>query len=428
MATRMVMDICGGEVCESAIAGQVFAEEKIIEFPLSEIKRLTGLKVSYPEVKGILSLLGFWLAGSGEVIKVAVPSWRPDVTIKADLVEEVMRIAGVDKVPVDPLPRLSGVAQKILTPIQNRRRIARRALAARGLDEAVTWSFVSKSQAEQFGGGADELKLANPIAADLTDMRPSLLPGLLAAAARNANRSYADLGLFEVGQVFKSDRPEGQRNFASAIRTGTYRFLGAGRHWQGPAAKVDVFAAKSDMAAMLDALGVDMDKAQLVSEPASWAHPGRGGRIQLGPKNILGWFGQLHPTMVAELGLNGPVAAFEVDLDAIPNPRKKAGRSKPAIKLSDLMPLRRDFAFIVDAEVPAAKIIKAAQGADKSLIYGVNIFDVFEGGHVETGKKSIGLEVTLQPRNKTLTDEEIEMVSAAIVAAVQKATGGQLRG
>ncbi|VAW23434.1 Phenylalanyl-tRNA synthetase beta chain [hydrothermal vent metagenome] len=427
MATKLVLDICGGQACETITAGEIYAKEKIIDFPLAEIKRLTGLEVSYPEVKAVLNRLGFWLAGSGDVIKIAAPSWRPDVTIKADVVEEVMRMVGVDKVPVDPLPRLSGVAEKILTPIQNRRRIARRALAARGLSEAVTWSFVSADQAQKFGGGAPELKLANPIASDLTDMRPSLLPGLLAAAVRNSNRSLSDLALFEVGQIFKSDLPEGQRNFASAIRTGTAGFLGYGRHWQAASGKVDVFAAKSDMGEVLFALGLDIDKTQLVSEPAPWAHPGRGGRIQLGPKNILGWFGELHPTMVADLGLNGPVVAFEIDLDAIPAPRKKSSKAKPAIKLWDLMPLKRDFAFIVEAGVPAAKVIKAIQSANKSLISNVNIFDVFQGNHVEQGKKSLGLEVTLQPKNKTLTDQEIEAVSASIVAAVKKATGGELR-
>ncbi len=427
LASKMVLDICGGEACEMAVAGEVFAQERIIEFPLSEIKRLTGLEVGFGEVKAVLNRLGFWLAGSGDVIKVAAPSWRPDVAIKADVVEEVMRVVGVDRVPVDPLPRLVGVAQKMLTPIQNRRRIARRALSARGLNEAITWSFVSAKQAQKFGGGGAELKLANPITSELTDMRPSLLPGLLAAAARNHNRSYADLALFEVGQVFKSDQPDGQRSFASAVRTGTSRLLGAGRHWRGAAQKVDVFEAKADMGELLLALGMDIDKAQLVAQPAAWAHPGRGGRVQLGPKNVLGWFGEVHPSLAADFGLSGPVAAFEVDLDAIPAPRQKASKARPGLQLSDLMPLRRDFAFVVDANVPAAKIIKAARSVHKSLIREVNIFDVFEGVHLGAGKKSVGLEVTLQPRDKTLTDEEIEAVSASVVAAVEKASGGALR-
>ena len=427
LATKMVLEICGGEACEPSYAGNVDAEEKIIDFPLSEIKRLTGLSVSVPEVKAVLKLLGFWSAGAGDTLKIAVPSWRPDVTIKADIVEEVMRIVGLDKVPVEPLERLSGVAKKVLTPIQNRRRIARRALAARGLDEAVTWSFVSEQQAKTFGGGAPALKLANPIASDLTDMRPSLLPGLLAAAQRNANRSFADLALFEVGQIFTDDTPEGQRTFASAIRTGSAGLTGEGRHWQGAARAVDLFDAKADMAALLDALGVDMDKTQLVAEPAGWAHPGRGGRVQLGPKNVLGWFGELHPSMLADLGLADPAVAFEVDLDALPVSRKKSTRAKPALNLSDLMPLNRDFAFIVDMDVSAGALLKAARSAHKNLISQVNLFDVFEGKSLGEGKKSMAIEVTLQPRDKTLTDEEIEAVSARIIAAVEKATGGELR-
>ena len=427
LATKMVLDICGGEACAPTYAGDIEVEEKIIDFPVSEIARLTGLSLKLPEIKAVLKLLGFWVAGSGEVLKVAVPSWRPDVTIKADIVEEVMRIVGVDKVPVEPLKRLSGVAEKMLTPIQNRRRIARRALAARGHSEAVTWSFVSADQALRFGGGDPSLKLANPIASDLTHMRPSLLPGLLAAAGRNANRSFADLALFEVGQIFKDDTPDGQRTFASAIRTGTALMTGAGRHWQGAAGKVDVFEAKADMAALLNGLGVDMDKAQLVGEPASWAHPGRGGRVQLGPKRILGWFGELHPSLLADLGLAGPIVAFEIDLDALPVPRARPTRARPALDLSGQMPLTRDFAFIVEKNIAAGTLLRAARSAHKSLIADVNLFDVFEGESVGEGKKSLAIEVILQPRDKTLTDEEIEAVSATIVAAVEKATGGELR-
>ncbi len=427
LATKMVLEICGGEPCDITIAGNVEGPETIIDFPLAEISRLTGLNVSAGEVKAILTRLGFWMSGTGDTVKVAVPSWRPDVTMKADLVEEVMRIVGVDQVPVDPLPRLSGVAPKMLTPIQNRRRIARRALAARGLDEAITWSFISADQAEKFGGGAPELKLANPIAADLTDMRPSLLPGLLAAAGRNANRGFPDAALFEVGQIFLSDQPEGQHTYVTGIRTGTAGLDGAGRHWRGNAAPVDVFDAKGDLAAVLDALGQDIDKVQVVAEPAAWSHPGRGGRLQLGPKRILGWFGEIHPALLADLDLDGPIAAFELDLDAVPLPRQKSSKTRPPLNLSGQMPLSRDFAFVVDTKVEAASIIKAAQGADKKLITGVNIFDLYEGEHVGAGKKSVAIEVAIQPTGKTLTEEEIDKLSASIVAAVEKATGGALR-
>jgi phenylalanyl-tRNA synthetase beta chain len=377
-------------------------------------------------VTAILTRLGFEISGKGAVLTVKVPSWRPDVTQKADLVEEVMRMVGVDNVPVEPLPRLSHVAPRMLTNIQNRRRIARRALAARGLDEAVTWSFISHDEASRFGGGSESLQLANAIASDMTDMRPSLLPGLLAAARRNANRGIADLAIFEVGQVFLSDAPEGQHTYATGIRTGTAGIAGSGRHWSGKAEPVGVFDAKADLGAVLDALGYDIDKVQLFAEPAPWSHPGRGGRVAQGPKT-LGWFGELHPAWAAELDIDGPVAAFELDLDALPEPRKKATRTKPALDLSALMPLTRDFAFVVDKGVTAGAILKAARGADKALIKDVTVFDVFEGSHVGEGKKSVAIEVTIQPADKTLTEEEIDRISAGIIAAVTKTSGGVLR-
>ncbi|MEQ1768601.1 MAG: phenylalanine--tRNA ligase subunit beta [Devosia sp.] len=422
LATRLVMEVCGGTPMEPAISGEDVFPRTTVDFPIGEVRRLTGLELPAERMHDILTRLGFVVEGTGPNLKVAVPSWRPDVTQKADLVEEVMRMEGVDKVPLDPLPRLSGVAPRMLTVLQSRRRNSKRVLAARGLDEAVTWSFISSAEAKRFGGGAAQLRLANPIASDLTDMRPSLLPGLLAAARRNANRGFADLGLFEVGQVFLSDLPEGQRTYASALRTGT-----RGRNWQGADAKVTVFDAKADLAAVLDALGHDLDKLQLIAEAPSWAHPGRGGRVQLGPKVTIASFGELHPALAAELDLPGPVVAVELDLDAIPEPRSKGGKSKPALKLSDLMPVSRDFAFLVDRDVTAAVLLRAARNADKALIAGVTLFDLFEGKGVPEGKKSVAIAVTLQPTEKTLTDEDIEKVSTAIVAAVGKATGGTLR-
>ena len=426
LATRLVLELCGGEPMEKAVSGEDVFPDIVVEFPLSEVRRLTGLEVEPMIVTAILTRLGFEISGKGEVLTVKVPSWRPDVTQKADLVEEIMRMVGVDNVPVEPLPRLSHVAPRMLTNIQNRRRIARRALAARGLDEAVTWSFISHDEASRFGGGGESLQLANAIASDMTDMRPSLLPGLLAAARRNANRGIADLAIFEVGQVFLSDAPEGQHTYATGIRTGTARLVGAGRHWSGKAEPVGVFDAKADLGAVLDALGYDIDKVQLFAEPAPWSHPGRGGRVAQGPKT-LGWFGELHPAWAAELDIDGPVAAFELDLDALPEPRRKATRTKPALDLSALMPLTRDFAFVVDKAVTAGAIIKAARGADKALIKDVTVFDVFEGNHVGEGKKSVAIEVTIQPADKTLTEEDIDRISAGVIAAVTKTSGGVLR-
>jgi phenylalanyl-tRNA synthetase beta chain len=426
LATRLVLELCGGEPMEPAISGEDVFPNTVVEFPLAEIKRLTGLSVEPMIVTAILTRLGFEIEGKGDVVTVKVPSWRPDVTQKADLVEEVMRMVGVDNIPVEPLPRLSHVAPRMLTNIQNRRRIARRALAARGLDEAVTWSFISHDEATRFGGGGEELQLANAIASDMTDMRPSLLPGLLAAARRNANRGTEDLALFEVGQVFLNANPDGQHTHATGIRTGTAKLGGAGRHWSGKPEAVTVFDAKADLAAVLDALGYDIDKVQLFPEAAPWSHPGRGGRVAQGPKT-LGWFGELHPAWAAELDIDFPVAAFELDLDALPEPRKKATKTKPALDLSALMPLTRDFAFVVDKAITAGAILKAARGADKALISDVVVFDVFEGSHVGEGKKSVAIEVTLQPTDKTLTEEEIDKLSASIIAAVTKTSGGVLR-
>jgi len=421
LATRLVVELCGGTPMTPAVSGEDVFPNTVIAFPLSEVKRLTGLDLPAARIVELLTRLGFGVSGEGPVVSVKVPSWRPDVTLKADLVEEVMRMEGVDTVPVTPLPRLNDVAPRMLTTMQNRRRLSKRVLAARGLDEAVTWSFISAEDAQRFGGGKPELRLANAIASDLSDMRPSLLPGLLAAVRRNQNRAFRDVALFEVGQVFLSDRPEGQHTYATAVRAG-----GAGKTWQGNAT-LSVFDAKADLAAVLDALGHDIDKLQLVAEAPAWAHPGRGGRLQLGPTNVIGWFGELHPAWAGELDVSGPVAAFELDLDAIPEPRRKATKGKGALKLSDLMPVERDFAFVLDRTVAAATLLRAARNADKALISDVGIFDLFEGGSLGEAKKSVALRVTLQPTDKTLTDEEIEKVSAAIVASVGKATGGTLR-
>jgi phenylalanyl-tRNA synthetase beta chain len=357
---------------------------------------------------------------------VAVPSWRTDVGGKADIVEEIVRIVGVDKVPMTPFER--GEARKpVLTPIQNRTRRAKRALAARGMVEAVTWSFISKAAAELFGGGQAELTLANPIASDLSDMRPSLLPSLVAAAQGNINRGYPDVALFEVGQIFRGDKPEDQLIAAAGVRHGFASSEGLGRHWSG-SAMADALDAKADAFAVLAAAGAPMQALQIVSGGASWLHPGRSGTIQIGPQNVLGYFGELHPRILEQLGADGPMIAFEVILDRIPDAKKKATRAKPVLELSAFQPVSRDFAFIVDRAVKAGDIARAAQGVDRKLISDVSVFDVYEGKGINEAKKSIAIAVTLQPREKTLTDQEIDAVAARIVAEVTKKTGGTLRG
>jgi phenylalanyl-tRNA synthetase beta chain len=426
LATQLVLDMCGGTPSEAVVVGDRFGEDRLIDFPVSEVKRLAGIDVPLVEMKRILARLGFMVAGSGSVVKVAVPSWRTDVHGKADIVEEVVRIFGVDKVPETPFGRGEEPRKPVLTPMQLRTRRAKRALATRGMVEAVNWSFIAKPAAELFGGGQAELSLANPIAADLSDMRPSLLPGLIAASQANINRGSADVALFEVGQVFKGDKPEGQLTAASGVRHGFASSKGLGRHWSGAAA-ADALDAKADAFAVLAAAGAPMQALQIVSGGPKWLHPGRSGTIQIGPQNVLGYFGELHPRTLEALGADGPLMAFEVILDRIPEAKQKATRAKPVLELSAFQPVSRDFAFIVDRKVKAADLARAAQGVDKKLIADVTVFDLYEGKGIDPDKKSLAIAVTIQPREKTMTDQEIDAVAARIVAEVTRKTGGTLR-
>jgi phenylalanyl-tRNA synthetase beta chain len=427
LATQMAIEFCGGEASEIVVAGDPTPKEKVIDFPLSELPRLAGIKLPLPEVRRTLEKLGFFTAGQSEKVKVAVPSWRPDVHGRADIVEELVRIVGVDRVPATPFPRGADARKPVLTPIQNRTRKAKRALAARGLTEAVTWSFVGKREAELFGGGSAALALANPIAAELSDMRPSLIPGLIMAAQKNADRGFADVALFEVGQVFAGDQPEDQFTAATGLRRALAAASGIGRHWSG-SKPVDAFDAKGDAFAVLAAAGAPMQALQVVPGGPAWFHPGRCGTIQIGPQNVLGAFGELHPRALAALKAEGPLIAFEVTLEKIPEPKAKPTRAKPLLELPPFQPVTRDFAFVVARGVKAADIVRAAQNVDRKLIVGVSVFDVYEGTGIEPGKKSIAIAVTLQPRDKTMTDAEIEALGAKIVTEVGKRTGGVLRG
>src|SRR4051794_19962977 len=429
LATRMVTDLCGGEPSDRIVAGAPPETARVIEFPWREIERLSGLDVPQPEAKVILEDLGFQVSGAGERARVTPPSWRPDVEGKADLVEEVVRITGLDRIEPAPLPRLeAAVAKPILTVMQKRTRQAKRLLAARGLVEAVTWSFIATDEAKLFGSGDKRLALANPIASDLSDMRPSLLPGLLKAAQRNADRGFGDIALFEVGQCFASDEPEGQTTKAAAVRRGTARAEGVGRHWDGGAVAVDAFDAKADALALLTALGVPTGGMQVAPGGADWLHPGRSGTLRFGPQNPIGAFGEIHPKVLKAMDLKGPLVAFEITLDSLPLPKHRPTKMKPRLVLSEFQPVTRDFAFVVGRDVAAGDILKAAQGAERSLIAGVDVFDVYEGPGIEADKKSIAIAVTLQPIGKTLTDAEIDALSAKIVAEVARRTGGMLRG
>ncbi len=429
--TQLVLELCGGTAAEAKVVGYKGHEPKIVDFPYSEVKRLTGLEVSTEESRHILTRLGFVVEGSGERVSVTVPSWRPDVDGKADLVEEVMRIHGVDQIKPEPIEKLSSVNAKILTTLQIRTRTAKRALASRGMLEAVTWSFIPEDQAKLFGGGARALKLANPIAADMSDMRPSLLPGLLSAAQRNADKGFGDVAIFEVSGTYESDRPEGQRRVAGGIRRGTASIIGAGRLWsnnaKGGGKPVDVFDAKADALAVLEACGLPMGNVQIEKGAPAWYHPGRSGTIKMGPKVVLGYFGEFHPKTLGALDVSGALCGFEIFLDAMPEPKKKATRTKPPLELSPFQVVKRDFAFVVSSDVEAGAIVKAASSADRKLITGVNVFDVFEGASLGDGRKSIAVEVLIQPVERTLTDEDFDALTGKIVANVEKTTGGVLR-
>ncbi len=338
-----------------------------------------------------------------------------------------MRMHGVDRIEPQPLTSHDAVNGRILTTLQVRTRLARRALAMRGMMEAVTWSFIPQDHARLFGGGATTLQLANPIASDMSDMRPSLLPGLITAAQRNADRGFADVALFEVSGTYEGDAPEGQRRVAGGVRRGTAKADGQGRHWGGNAGAVGVFDAKADAFAALEACGAPVDKLQVEAGGPDWYHPGRSGVIKLGPKVVLGHFGEFHPRTLEALDVSGALCGFEIFVDAIPEPKAKPTRTKPRLDISPLQAVRRDFAFVVDTAVEAAAVMRAVGAADKKLITGVRVFDVFEGAALGEGRKSLGIEVSIQPVEKTLTDEDFEALAGKIVANVEKQTGGVLR-
>jgi phenylalanyl-tRNA synthetase beta chain len=427
LATRMVLDLCGGEPSDVTVAGKVEVPEHSIDFPTGEVARLSGLHIDSTEVETVLGRLGFSATAHGGSLSIQVPSWRGDVREKADVVEEVVRIIGVDRIPATPFDRGEAPRRPVLTPSQTRRRKAARALAARGMVEAVTWSFIAHDKAALFGGGNSELALANPIAADLSDMRPSLIPGLVAAAQRNTDRGFPDVALFEVGPIFRGERPEDQFTAAAGVRTRLAKPEGVGRHWSTTAVPVDAFDVKADALAVLAAAGAPTQALQVVPGGPAWYHPGRSGTFQIGPQSVLGHFGELHPRTLEALDADGPVVAFEILLDKIPEPKVKPTRAKPPLELSPFQPIERDFAFVVDQSIRAGDLIRAAQSADRKLIIKISVFDVYQGAGIERGKKSIAIAVMLQPRDKTMTDQEIEAVAGKIVAEVKKRTGAVLR-
>ncbi len=418
-ATQMIIELCGGEPSDVVVAGAVPDHARSYTLKPERVQSLVGMNIPESDQRQTLTRLGFRLEGS----QAHVPSWRPDVQGEADLVEDVARIASLTGLQGRPLPRLSeGVPKPVMTPMQKREQAGRRTCAALGYNECVSYSFIDRASAALFGGGTDATMLENPISSEMSHMRPALLPGLLQAAARNQARGYMDLALFEVGPAFHGGEPEEQHLLVSGLlvgRTGPKDVHGASR-------PVDVYDVKADAEAVLAAMGAPA-KVQILRGAREWWHPGRHGMICLGPKKVLGIFGELHPKVLGAMDVKGPAMAFSLWPGEIPMPRK-SGATRAALELRDLQAVERDFAFVVDAGVEALTLVNAAAGADKGLIEDVRVFDEFIGGSLGEGKKSLAVTVRMQPVAKTLTDEEIEAVGAKIVEKVAKATGGVLRG
>ena len=417
-ATQMILDHAGGEASEVIDAGKIPDTSRAYKLDAARVQSLVGMTIPESDQRQTLTALGFRLDGN----MAQVPSWRPDVQGEADLVEEVARIASLTKLEGRPLPRLSaGVPRPILSPMQRREGAARRACAALGYNECISYSFIDQASAALFGGGTDETKLENPISSDMSHMRPALLPALLQAAARNQARGFVDMALFEVGPAFHGGEPGEQHNLISGLlvgRTGLKDVHGASR-------AVDLFDVKADAEAVLAAMGAPT-RVQILRGADEWWHPGRHGMICLGPKKVLGVYGEVHPKVLAAMDVKGPAIAFTLWPAEVPLPRK-AGATRAALNISDLQAVERDFAFVVDAEVEALTLVNAAIGADKSLIEDVRVFDEFIGGSLGEGKKSLAITVRIQPTKTTLKDADIEAIGAKVVEKVTKATGGVLR-
>lgn len=425
LATKLILDLCGGEPSEVFTAGHVPVTARSYALDPARVVSLVGMEIAEAEQVRILTALGFAVSGAGR-LEVAVPSWRPDVRGEADLVEEIARVASLTKLKGKPLTRPAGVARPVLTPGQRRESQLRRRIAALGYNECVSYSFIDQTAAALFGGGAEATRLENPISSEMSHLRPDPLPGLLRAASRNQARGFADLALFEVGHVFAGGEPGEQTVVASGLRIGST----APRDAHGTRRPVDLHDARADAEAALAALGAPASLMTQRTAPG-WFHPGRSAALTLGPKVTLAVFGELHPRVLSALDVKGPAVGFTIFLGAVPFPKAR-GATRPPLVLSDLQAVDRDFAFVVDAAVEAEAVLKAARAADKALIADVSVFDIFAGAKAEAqmgaGKKSLAISVRLQPTSATLTEAEIDAVSAKVIAGVVKATGGALRG
>jgi phenylalanyl-tRNA synthetase beta chain len=422
IGAALMIELCGGAVSSPVVAGAAPDWRRQLRLRHDRVATLAGVDVPVERQRRILVDLGFAVSDGAETLNVVPPGWRGDIEGEADLVEEVARINGFDAIEAVAPPRLGVMPPVAVTAAQRRVSTARRALAALGLHEAVTWSFMSGATARLFGGGDPTLTLVNPIASDLDQMRPSALPNLMLAAKRNHDRSVAGIGLFEVGPAYRGIAPTDQEMVAAWVRSGDRP-----RHWRAPGGAYDVHDVKADLWTLLAALGFDPDKTTTTTDVPDWYHPGRAGVVRLGPKTMLGRFGQVHPDVARALDLDRPLVMGELFLDALPAVKAK-GRARQVPTPRPFQPVTRDFAFLVADDVAADTVLRAAKGAAKDLIDRVELFDVYQGGGLPPGKRSLAIAVTLQPTDRTLTDADIEAASTRVVDAVTRATGGALRG
>lgn len=418
ITTQMILELCGGEASELVIAGKEPQWQREIEFNTAYVAERGGVDISEKDSKRILEALGFTFKGN----KVSVPSWRPDVEGAADLVEEILRIRGYDNIPTSPLPHWHRPAHSLVKPSQGRVSSARYALANRGMTEVITWSFMKSDKAALFGGGKAALNLLNPISSDLDAMRPSILPNLLDAVRRNNDRGIDRLSLFEIGLIYENATPQGQHPACAGIRAGKT----SAKEVHGTCRDVDVFDAKADCLAALEAAGAPIDNLRVTTDAPAWYHPGRSGVLRLG-KTALATFGDIHPGMLKTLDVKGPVVGFELLFNAIPAAKPKKSTAKPKLELSEYQSSTRDFAFLIDAKVPAEDILRVAKTSDKTLIESAALFDVYQGKGVPEGKKSVALSVTIRAADHTLTESELDGISKKVIQAVT-GLGGELRG
>jgi phenylalanyl-tRNA synthetase beta chain len=423
IATQMILDLCGGEPSEMIITGSEPDWKRNYFLRNTRVKDLGGVDISAERTQEILEALGFKVTAVEGGWEVIVPSWRYDVVGEADLVEEVLRINGFNAIPIVPMEPLTALPHGAINLTQDRRSRARRTLATRGITEVVTFSFLHADQANLFGGSPKSIELVNPISNDFSVMRPSILPNLISAISRNADRGYKDSALFEIGPQFSGENPDDEIIVATGIRGGKE----TPRNWSCASREVDVFDVKADILAVLQQVGGPAASAQITQGAPAWYHPGKSGTLQLGPKLILAHFGELHPTILKAMDVEGPLVGFEIFLDNAPLP-KTTDKSRPALNLSPFQSVERDFSFIVESNITAENIVRAALMADRDLITDVVVFDVFNGGSLGAEELSIGITVKLEPTKATLTDSEIEAVSEKIIANIEKQTGGSLRG